>query len=726
MHELQKNDRGVVVSSAPSSVPDTPAGKEAFPKTQAVLAGLLLLGALVWAQLKPLGDPDLFWHLKTADILWTKGLFLRENHFSWVTPHGPWVNFQWLAQLLLWASWQLGGVGGLYVLRGGLILTAFGLAYATALRAGARPGVAALVLMAAMVFLRWRFHDRPELFSMALIFAWFWFLPRTEPGRLATWWPLWLLQMLWANLHGLYFMGPMLAGWWVLRRLAGEPTTRRHWRAETLALLVLGLMCLVNPNGPALLAVAVNMDRSHVVASIPEYLPFFTMVQGWEQAPFWGLLVLALGLSLRRGWLVLLTDALLIGFLLFKSLEHTRVAFVAVMVFTGMALPGLAMVRQRWTGWGALVLCPLLILPLRPTDPALELRTYNYPQEALFFAARHGFSRRLMHDMHDGGFLIWRFFPRFGTFVDPRFGYDEKLYADYDRLQRQPWKLTAVARKYDARSVVRGISLDRDLFYAEYPAGGDFTLRYFDDTHTALARRDTAAKAPALKWLCPCAPGPWLARLAKGPHRTAAGAEILQLLRTTPVQKGMLAASLTSAWARYTGSGKTCREVFEKPWGRGAPAQFTQQTGRIFEQEKALCLGLNGDKNNGLAALAKQGRLRNLIPEDLPALMRGGGTDVVRRAVSSGHPAPWVFAGWWRKHPHPDWPLPGPQRDLVLSIISNSLTGGAAPGQEVGLLRLTGFLNTWLPEDLLAARAQKLARRRVGLVYPEAAEIRKR
>lgn len=698
-----------------------------------MLAGLLLLIALLWAQLKPLGDPDLFWHLKTAEVLWAKGLFLRENHFSWATPHAPWVNFQWLAQLLLWGAWRLGEVWGLYALRGALIITAFGAGYATALRAGARPGVAALVLMVAMVFLRWRFHDRPELFSMALLMAWFWFLPKTAPGRLMSWAPLWLLQGLWANLHGLFFMGPLLAGWWVLRRLLSEPSTRPHWRAEAVALLVLGLMCLLNPNGPALLAVAVNMDRSHVVASIPEYLPFFTMVQGWEQAPFWGLLVLALGLAVRRGWMMLLTDGMLIGFLLFKSLEHTRVAFVAVMVFTGMALLGLKGVGEKkaekkpWPGWLALGLCPLLLLPLRPADPTLELRTFNYPEEALRFAASHGFSRRMMHDMHDGGFLIWRFFPRFGTFIDPRFGYDERLYADYDQLQNRPWNLQRVARKYDIRSVVRGNSLDRDLFYAEYPAGGDFTLRYFDDTHAALARRGTAGAAPALRWLCPCAPGPWLAHLARGPHRLAVDLEIKRLLEKTPVQKGMLAASLASAWGRFTGPAQTCRAVFDRPWGQGAPAQFTHETGRIFDQEKALCRGLNGEKPNGLAALAAQGRLRNLTPEDLPALMRGAGAGVVRRVLSQGHPAPWVFARWWREHPaRPAVPLPGPQRDLVLSVVSNALGEEALADQEYGLLRLTGFLNTWAPEEPLATKARKLARRRLGLVYPEVGKARRR
>ena len=50
-------------------------------------------------------DPDLWWHLKTGQIIWTTHTIPTRDIFSYTTNHHAWVPHEWLAQTLIYGAW---------------------------------------------------------------------------------------------------------------------------------------------------------------------------------------------------------------------------------------------------------------------------------------------------------------------------------------------------------------------------------------------------------------------------------------------------------------------------------------------------------------------------------------------------------------------------------------------------------------------------------------------
>src|SRR6185312_9711077 len=58
-------------------------------------------------------DPDLWWHLRTGQIIWTSGAIPRTDLLSFTTGQHPWVASEWLSQLSIYLAWRAGDYSGL-------------------------------------------------------------------------------------------------------------------------------------------------------------------------------------------------------------------------------------------------------------------------------------------------------------------------------------------------------------------------------------------------------------------------------------------------------------------------------------------------------------------------------------------------------------------------------------------------------------------------------------
>ncbi len=72
--------------------------KEIFP----VAIGIFLL-------FSPPIDSDLGWHLKYGEYMFQNRNFLKENVFSYTMPNYQWANSYWVAQLIMYTLFSLGG-----------------------------------------------------------------------------------------------------------------------------------------------------------------------------------------------------------------------------------------------------------------------------------------------------------------------------------------------------------------------------------------------------------------------------------------------------------------------------------------------------------------------------------------------------------------------------------------------------------------------------------------
>src|SRR6266540_3917721 len=219
----------------------------------------------------PLAVNDLAYHLRAGDIMFDTHAVLRTDVFSAVAYGKPWLNQQWLAQIVLAAAFRLGGWFGLVALRALLVGLVLSFVFLACRAAGAATKRAAwLTLAGGVVLLLARFHLRPQLFGMVCFAVTAWLIARRHTHPQGVWFVL-PVTVLWANLHGSFFMAPLLLGLaWV------EDRWVRGRGGRTLLLAGLGsvLATTVNPYGYRVWSYAIGLTTNPVIRKmITEWQP---------------------------------------------------------------------------------------------------------------------------------------------------------------------------------------------------------------------------------------------------------------------------------------------------------------------------------------------------------------------------------------------------------------------------------------------------------------------
>ena len=217
----------------------------------AVLVALLALTFLLGCF--PMGDFDVWWHLRTRQLILERGEVPRTDWFTYTNATRPWIDVYWLFQVGIALLFRLGGASALVLLK-----AVFGTAIvALSLLARPKGGKAWPVVIAwlpAVVMLAGRLCERPELFSLLFLAGFLTVLGRAgERPRL-----LWLLpaiQILWVNCHGFFVLGPMVLAAYLAELLVDRylpPNTeipRPPLRQVFIASGATLAACLVNPYG---------------------------------------------------------------------------------------------------------------------------------------------------------------------------------------------------------------------------------------------------------------------------------------------------------------------------------------------------------------------------------------------------------------------------------------------------------------------------------------------
>src|SRR5437764_1184137 len=154
----------------------------------ALLAGL----ARTWA------DPDLWGHVRFGHDILAGGL-PRFDPYSF-TSDVPWINHEWLAEVVMDLAWRATGGTGLVVLKMALIAAAL-FFVARALTFDGIFGPARDLLLFATIGALWArvFVVRPQVFSVTLFAALLWILRSVERGNSARISVIPLIFALWVN-----------------------------------------------------------------------------------------------------------------------------------------------------------------------------------------------------------------------------------------------------------------------------------------------------------------------------------------------------------------------------------------------------------------------------------------------------------------------------------------------------------------------------------------------
>ncbi|MBI5239065.1 MAG: hypothetical protein HY926_01195 [Elusimicrobia bacterium] len=422
-------------------------------------------GALAAAPiLYPIINPDLFWHLSAARWMVDHGALPRADFLSFTAPGRPWVDFEWLGQLLFLAAHSAGGLTGVWVLKTLLLSASAALLERTLARRGCGLPLrlAALALWSGGMLAHC--DIRPDLFSLlflgALVYAGEAGLLRKPAlpglGGVA------LVFLLWPNLHGGFPLG-----WFLLLcyALAGG-----SW----LPLLVSGPATLFNPYGwgPLRVVLAHWRQSTDISRVIMEWKPLdFANPVYW---PLWGLLVLAafaasfaaaasfrLGGKKRLSWPLLAATAAL-GLM---TLRHERsgpyftvcAAALLPLLARDMGLEDSPWTRRSAAGWALAFGAFLGWLVPR----AVWSTEFNYkfvPRAAAEFMARERAvlePLRLYNQWEWGGYLAWRLRPWYRVYWDGRYIFQGEL-AQAERAIQGPddWRAFMEAGRLDGALMV--------------------------------------------------------------------------------------------------------------------------------------------------------------------------------------------------------------------------------------------------------------------------------
>jgi hypothetical protein len=177
----------------------------------AMLSSLLALLAVITVRSR-FDDPDLWWHLKMGQIMWTTHVIPTVDLFSYTTNHHSYIPHEWLSQVLIYGAYRWAGYSGLMlwlcVFSSALLVAGYALCSLYSGNAKA----AFLGAMTIWLFATIGFAIRPQTIGYLLLVVellvlhlgrtrstrWFFLLP-----------PLFAI---WVNCHGSFFLGIVVAG----------------------------------------------------------------------------------------------------------------------------------------------------------------------------------------------------------------------------------------------------------------------------------------------------------------------------------------------------------------------------------------------------------------------------------------------------------------------------------------------------------------------------------
>jgi hypothetical protein len=456
-------------------------------------------------------DPDIWWHMRNAEMLLTTGQFPHQDVYSFTTFGQPWINPEWLSEIPYYLGFHLLGERGIFLV---MLLTVeliiAGIALLCYRRSG-DPKAAFLATWIAVLLAAINIGPRTILFGWLCFIAEMLLLEAFRRGR----GQLWLLVPLfavWINLHGSWLIGLAFFGVFFVSGLFsgswGSIEAVRWTRPQRRKLIGVGAASVaalfVNPYGWRLVAYPFDLifRQQLNVAAVDEWAG--VDFQGFHGKLLFVMLALLaiFTLAKRRSWP--LHELLFALLALYSAVTHKRFLFLAGIVICPMLTVELVgMVFESYDPkknkpWlSAAIMAGYLVfaaLHIPPSATLREAEAQYMPQAALPALEQCAQDKRVMNRYEWGGFLIWnaRNVP---VFIDSRtdiFEYHGVLADDLNALALND--SLAILDRYQIGCVLLNPNAQLVYLLRHSP---DWRVQYEDATAALLERNGVSAvKAP--------------------------------------------------------------------------------------------------------------------------------------------------------------------------------------------------------------------------------------
>ena len=473
----------------------------------AALFSVLLVMAVALYQGTIFNDPDTFWHIAAGGWMVDHRQVLHTDVFSFTYPGRPWASHEWLAEIVMAAAYRLGGWNDVLLLFAGSIgLAAWMLARGVARWLG--PLGQAVALACAFLVIEPTVLARPHLLMLPILVGWtLEMLAARQAGRAPRWWFA-LLMTVWANIHGSFVFGLVLAGGFGLEALVAPGADRwkviRQWG---LFGVLIALAALITPHGVSGLVAPFQIMLMGTLNQIIEWKPanFTTFT------PFEGAILVTLLVCLAKGVRVPLVRLLLLLFIFHMALQHQRHQLVVAVVMPLMLAEPIARAFGRATreapmtrpGRIFLAVGVLAMAGSRLAAPVTRGDDFITPVSALAHVPPSLAARPVFNAYNFGGYLI---FKGVKPFIDGRADmYGDAFVKRYTAINNgDPAAVDAALKQYGIAWI---ITQPKEGVIAAVEHRPGWKRLYADKYAVVLARTD-ALPSPTI----PSSPG-----LSRGP-----------------------------------------------------------------------------------------------------------------------------------------------------------------------------------------------------------------
>ena len=433
--------------------------------------GAILVGAVATITQPFFVDPDVWWHIKQGAFILTTHHLPTKDIYSFTLDGHPWTAYEWLGDVLLAASYGLGGLRGLDVL---LLVLGSAIVIALYTLASIRSGnsKAAFVATAAtFVLATVSFNLRPQMLGYLFLILTLIVLERFRQGRRRAIWTLPILMLVWVNAHGSWIVGLGVIGVYLASGLLefhiGNVKALR-WsfpdRLRLASVLILSACAaLITPYGTALarypFEVAFSLPMG--VGNVLEWLPMpFNLVAG---KVFLALLLVCVVLQVVHRFPWRCEELALFVFAAAVACMHRRF----LLIFVPALIPILATILVRWVPryergkdrhiLNAVAMAIILGLIIRYFPSQSELLQKvgkTYPVAAVEYLSHHSVPGPMYNTYGFGGYLILSRGPENKVFMDGRSELYERggVLRDYHEIADIRPGVLSMLQKYGIQS----------------------------------------------------------------------------------------------------------------------------------------------------------------------------------------------------------------------------------------------------------------------------------
>jgi hypothetical protein len=431
-------ETGDVGGSGSSSAPSS-----SLEATRRLIILTILYAIPAIVVMRPVVDPDIWWHLRTGQWIVEHGKVTTTDPFSSFGQGNPWVAYSWLFELVIYGLYQVLGLAGILIYRVAMVYAVAVAIHRFVSKREPRFVMATGLTGLAFLPIVYLMSERPWLITVLFFTMTMDTLLDLRAGRdTRAVWLLPIVYALWANvhiqfIHGLFVLGlacaaPLIDRLFVAGR-TGEDACRlgsRRWRELVALTVACTLATLCNPYGLQIYRVVFEYATKTGAYDLVEEHLGMDFRAAWN----WALLAMALGAAavLGRRRRVSSFDVLLLTAAAYFSFHSRRDNWF--MVITALAiltmgdrpktflLDRFAMTPRRVLTLGVGVLLMLAAIGWWRGLSRQRLEQAvgeQFPVRAAAYVEEQGFGGPLYNGFEWGGYLMWRL-PDFLVAMDGR------------------------------------------------------------------------------------------------------------------------------------------------------------------------------------------------------------------------------------------------------------------------------------------------------------------